>query len=133
MTNILTPQTPRTACAVASVAQATFPPTTNPGNVVLLITAGAQGGRYTGLTATPQENVTANNLQLFSSIDGGTTKNFIAGATGAADTVSAVDGPNTVDFGYSEDNPLYLQANEKLYVATGISKSYIFRIQGGDY
>lgn len=131
--SIVTPQTPKSAVVNAATAQSTFPPTTAPGNTVLLVTAGTNGGRLTRLTATPQETVTANNVQVYRSIDGGTTKYFVASITGGSDTVSATDGPITLDFGYSDNNPLILQANERIYVATGISKSYNFLAEWSDY
>ena len=117
--SIITPQAPKSNAVNVATAQSTFPPTTNPSNTGLLITAGANGARVTRITATPQETVTANNLQLFRDIGtAGASKYLVASQTGGSDTVSATDGPTTIDFGYSDDNPLILQANERVYVAT---------------
>jgi hypothetical protein len=47
--------------------------------------------------------------------------------------VSGTDGPTVVDFGFSDDNPMILQANERIYVATGIAKSFNFIAEWADY
>jgi hypothetical protein len=129
--SIITPQTPRSAMVGVSAANTTF--TTTPANTALLVTAGANGGRLTRLTATPLETVTANSLQAYRSADAGATKYLFAAQAGGADTVSATDAPATIDFGYSDDNPLILQANERVYVATGIAKAYNFVAEWADY
>lgn len=129
--SIVTPQTPKSAMVGVTTANTTF--TTSPTNTALLVTAGANGARLTRLTAIPLETVTANFLQAYRSTDAGTTKYLAACATGGSDTVSGTDGPSVVDFGYSEDNPMILQANERLYVATGITKAYNFIAEYADY
>jgi hypothetical protein len=129
--SIITPQTPKSAMAGVTTANTTF--TTSPTNTVLLVTAGVNGGRLTRLVAVPLETVTANNLQAYRSIDAGVTRFLAASATGGSDTVSGTDGPTTVDFGYSENNPMTLQANERIYVATGITKNYNFIAEWADY
>lgn len=129
--SIVTPQTPKSAMVGVTTANTTF--TTSPTNTGLLITAGANGARVTRIVACPLETVTANNLQLYRSTDSGTTKYLFNAQTGGSDTVSGTDGPTVVDFGYSEDNPLILQATERVYVATGITKSYNFVAEYADY
>jgi hypothetical protein len=129
--SIITPQTPKSAAVGVTTANTTF--TTSPTNTGLLITAGANGARVTRITATPLETVTANNLQLYRSKDAGVTKYLFNCQTGGSDTVSGTDGPSNVDFGYSEDNPLILEANERVYVATGITKAYNFTAEYADY
>ena len=129
--SIITPQTPRSAMVGVATANTTF--TTSPANTALLVTFGTNGGRLTRLQAVPLETVTANALQVYRSIDGGTTKYLAATAMGGADTVSGTDGPTLVDFGYSDDNPLIGQANERVYVATGIAKAYNFIAEWADY
>ncbi|MGA0604942.1 hypothetical protein ACO2Q0_02995 [Phenylobacterium sp. VNQ135] len=129
--SIITPQTPRSAAAAVSTANTTFG--TTPTNTVLLVSAGASGGRLTKLQAIPLETVTANFLQAYRSTDSGTTKYLCAAATGGSDTVSGADGPAIVDFGFSDDNPMLLQANERIYVATGITKNYHFIAEWADY
>jgi len=130
--SIITPQTPKSAVVNTATAQATFPPTTTPSNTVLLLTAGANGGRLTRLQACPQETATANNVQLYRSSNAGTTKFYANGVTLTA-TVSATAAGTPADFGYSDDNPLILAANEALYVAVGIAKSVNFIAEWADY
>ena len=129
--SIVTPQTPRSAMAGVATANTIF--TTAPTNTALLVTAGVNGARVTRLQAVPLETVTANALQVYRSIDSGTTKFLAATATGGSDTVSGTDAPQAVDFGVSEDAPMILQGNERLYVATGISKAYNFIAEYADY
>lgn len=120
--SIITPQGPQSGFAVLATANTTF--TTSPTNSVLLVTAGANGARLTRLEFIPLETVTANALQWYRSIDAGTTKYLAGMATGGSDTVSGTDGSTTVSAGYSDENPLILQANERIYVCTGITKGY---------
>lgn len=129
--SIVTPQTPKSAMVGVATANTTF--TTSPTNTALLLTAGVNGARVTRIVAVPLETVTANFLQVYRSTDSGTTKYLSACATGGSDTVSGTDGPSVIDFGFSEDAPMILQANERLYVATGISKSYNFVADYADY
>jgi hypothetical protein len=130
--SIITPQTPRSAAVGVNTANTTFG--TSPANTGLLVTFGANGGRLTSLKAVPLETVTASNLQAYRDVGtAGASKFLFASQTGGADTVSGTDGPATVDFGYSDDNPLIGQANERIYVATGIAKSYNFIAEWADY
>ncbi|WP_293681906.1 hypothetical protein [uncultured Phenylobacterium sp.] len=130
--SIITPQTPRSNAVGVATANTTF--TTSPTNTALLVTFGANGGRLTRLSATPLENVTANNLQAYRDVGtAGVSKYLFAAVTGGSDTVSGADGPATLDFGYSDDNPLIGQPNERIYVATGIAKAYNFIAEWADY
>ncbi len=129
--SIITPQTPKSAACAVTTANTTF--STSPSNTVLLVTAGANGARLTRLIAIPLETVTANFLQAYRSTDAGATKYLTAAATGGSDTVSGTDGPAIVDFGFSDTNPMILQANERLYVATGITKNYHVIAEYADY
>lgn len=129
--SIITPQTPKSGFAALSTANTTF--STSPTNTVLLVTAGADGARLTRLEFIPLETVTANALQWYRSIDAGTTKYLAGMATGGSDTVSGTDGSTTVSAGFSDDNPMILQANERVYVATGISKGYHAVAEWADY
>lgn len=132
--SIVTPQGPKSAYSIYATAQATYPPTTNPTNTSLLLTAGANGGRLTRLMAIPQETTGgAYVIQLFRSADAGTTKYFADAATGASDTVSSTDGPTKLDFGYSDDNPMILAANEKLYWAPSIAKTFCVVAEWADF
>lgn len=130
--SIVFPQAPKSAAAGVATANTTL--TTSPSNTGLLVTFGANGGRLTRLTATPLETVTANNLQAYRDAGSvGVSKYLFNSQTGGSDTVSGTDGPTTVDFGYSDDNPLIGQPNERIYVATGISKSYNFVAEWADF
>lgn len=128
---IVTPQTPKSGFAALTTANTTF--TTSPTNTALLVTFGANGGRLTRLEFIPLETVTANALQWYRSIDAGTTKYLAGMVTGGSDTVSGTDGSTTVSAGYSDDNPLVGQANERIYVATGITKNYHVVAEWADY
>lgn len=129
--SIVTPQGPKSGFAVLATANTTF--TTTPTNTVLLATFGANGGRLTRLEFIPLENVTANALQWYRSIDAGTTKYLAGMATGGSDTVSGTDGSTTVSAGYSDSNPMLGQPNERIYVATGITKGYHVVAEWADY
>jgi hypothetical protein len=130
--SIITPQTPKSAVVNTAAAQATFPPTTTPTNTVALLTAGANGARLVRLQACPQETTTANNCQLYRSANGGTNKLYANGVTLTA-TVGATAAGALADFGYSDDNPLFLAANEQLFVAVGVAKSVNFVAEWADY
>jgi hypothetical protein len=129
--SIVTPQAPKSNVVNAATANTTF--TTSPTNTALLVTFGSNGGRLTRLVAVPCETVTASNLQAYRSSDAGVTKFLSAAATCGSDTVSGTDGPTVVDFGFSDDNPLIGSASERIYVATGIAKSFNFIAEWADY
>lgn len=127
----ISPQSIQTAGCAVTTANTTF--STSPTNTVKLVTAGADGGRLTKLIAIPLETVTANFLQVYRSNDAGTTKYLTAASTGGSDTVSGTDGPTVIDFGFSDSAPMMLNANEEIYVATGISKGYHFIAEWANY
>lgn len=129
--SIITPQTPKSA--LAAVTTANTPAATAPVTTVLLLTAGANGARVTRLEAVPCETVTASTLQVYRSIDAGVTKYLAMMQACGSDTVSTTDPGVTVSFGLSDDAPLILQANERLYVATGITKNFNFIADYTDY
>lgn len=131
--SIVTPQTPKTNQANTAAAQTTFPPTTSPSNTVLLVTAGAAGSRLTRLTATPQATITANHVQLYRSPDSGTTKYFVKGVLMAAATVDTTHQADATDFGFSDDNPMFLAANERLYMASSLSTSVNYSAEWADF
>lgn len=131
--SIVTPQAPKSGAVGVTTANTTF--TTSPTNTALLITAGANGARVTRIEAIPLETVTANALQLYRTLADATfaTKYLFRMRAGGSDTVSGTDAAAEVDFGYSEESPLILQPNERVYVATGISKAYNFNAEWADY
>jgi hypothetical protein len=132
--SIITPQTPKSAHVTQSfTANTTY--TTTPTNTVLVVTAGANGGRLTKLRAIPTATVTVTQLQEFRSLDAGTTKklsNTVLGASGGY-TMAGTTAPPIADFGYSDDNPKILAAGEQLYVATGVTGSWAFEAEWADY
>lgn len=132
--SIITPQTPKSAHVAQSfTANTTF--TTTPTNTVLLVTAGANGGRLTKLRAIPTATVTVTQLQEFRSLDSGTTKKFANAVLGASGgyTMAGTTAPPIADFGYSDDNPKILSASEQIYVAAGVTGAWAFEAEWADY
>src|SRR5882757_9633299 len=119
--SIITPQTPKSASAHTATAQVTFPPTTSPGNTVLLVTFGANGGRLTRLEGCPQETTTANNLQAYRDNGTGGVSKFMFRQVTLTSTVSATAAAANGDFGYSDSNPFIGAPNERIYVAVGVA------------
>lgn len=117
--SIITPQTPRTATCVLSVASTDLDDA--PTTTELLLTAGANGARVTRVTAIPRATVTATRLDLWLSKDGGTTKRLIETALMGAHTVANTTEIPTTDFGVSEDVPLVLDANDRVYASTAVA------------
>lgn len=132
--SIVTPQTPQSAYVIYGTAQTVYPPTTTPANTQLLMTAGVNGARLTRLYAMPQESTAASGVvQYYRSNDNGSTKLWAGAAAVSNDTVSTTDAPIPIDFGFSNDNPMTLKANERIYVAPSIAKSFIFVAEWADY
>jgi hypothetical protein len=130
--SIITPQTPKSNVVGLTTANTTF--TTSPTNTALLVTAGANGARVTRLWAVPLEQInTANNIQLYRSYDGGTTKYLYDSKLMATVTPGAAVANTPTDFGYSDDNPLILVANERLYVAEGQTEAVNVGAEWADY
>ena len=132
--SIVTPQAPKAATAVATVANTDYDDI--PANAAgALVTAGTNGARVTKLYAIPRATVTATQLQLYRSADAGTTKRLFDSALMAAYTMAATTEAPTTDFGYSEDNPLILVANEVVYPAIGVALAagVVFVAEWGDY
>lgn len=130
--SIITPQTPKSNVVGLTTANTTF--TTSPTNTVLLVTAGVNGSRVTRLWAVPLEQInTANNIQLYRSYDGGTTKYLYDSKLMATVTPGAAVANTPTDFGYSDDNPLILVANERLYVAEGQTEAVNVGAEWADY
>lgn len=98
-----------------------------PANAVLLGTAGAEGGILTSISAIPRATVTATALYLWSSTDGGTTKQLIASALMPAYTLAATTENARTVFKHadgtaiSETAPLRVQAGEKIYCGIGVT------------
>jgi hypothetical protein len=130
--SIITPQTPRSSTCVCTTANTNY--TDSPTNTQTLWTAGANGSRVTKITALSRATVTATELQLFVSSDGGTTKRFLASRLMSAYTVAQTTGQSAADFGFSDTSPVILGANEVLYAAIGVTQTgIVFRAEGADY
>ena len=130
--SIITPQTPKSAIAATTTANSTY--TTSPTNTVLLVTAGANGGRLTRLHAIPIATVTtANQLQVFRSQDAGVTKFFADSALMATYTMAQTTAVPKTDLGYSDDSPMILLPGERLYVAAGQSQAVAWVAEWADY
>ena len=116
--SIVTPQIPRTqATALSTSANTNY---TAPTNTTKVCTAGANGGRLTRLAAIPCATVTPTQLQLYRSTDGGTTKRFTRSMLMPAYTMAQTTLCAQTDFGFSDANPMSLNANEELYMAVGV-------------
>jgi hypothetical protein len=129
--SIVTPQTPKSNVVNLTTANMIY--TTTPTSTVLLVTAGPNGARLTRLTAIPAANVSANQIQMFRSLDSGTTKYFADSALMAAYTMTQNTEAPTTDFGYSDSNPLILSANERIYMAEGQAASVNVVAEWADY
>ena len=130
--SIVTPQTPRSAMVGLTTGNTNF--TTSPTQTQLLLTAGANGARVTRVQAVPLEQINAaNNIQLYRSTDSGTTKYLCNAVLMVTLSPGAAVANTPTDFGYSEDNPLILQANERLYVAEGQTEAVNVVAEYADY
>jgi hypothetical protein len=130
--SIVTPQAPKSNVVNLTTANATYG--TSPTNTQLLVTAGPNGARLIKLQAIPCATVgTANQIQMFRSVDGGTTKYFADSALMATYTMAQTTKAPPTDFGYSDDYPLILQPNERIYVAEGQSVSVNAVAEWADY
>jgi hypothetical protein len=99
-----------------------------------LVPAQTKGARITKITALARATNTATELQLFTSMDSGTTKKFIDSCLAAAYTVAQTTKQTKATFGYSEADPLILVAGESLYACIGVTNTgWVFRAEGGGY
>jgi hypothetical protein len=114
-------QTKKTATAVLTAAKTTYNDTTN---AVLLYTAGAEGDLIRRITAVPRATVSASQLMLFRSLDGGVTLTFDRAVVMPASNVAATTAVVPTDFGVDFSKPMSLAGGatpERLYVATGVA------------
>ena len=130
--SIITPQTPQSASvALAATANTNL---ITPANTTLLLTAGASGGRLTRLEALANATQAASQAQFYRSVDGGTTKTLLRAKAFAAYTLTTTSEIPVTDFGYSDDNPLILAANEKVYAGSAVAVTgMIARAEWADY
>ncbi len=127
------PQTPVSRAAVATVAETSFHA---PTNVVDLLTAAdnVNGARITRLCALARAAIsTANNVQIYER--NGSTYTLIDSALLSVHTPGASVASAKADFGYTEDNPLYVRAGYGLAVAIGlaVANGVVVKAEGGLY
>ena len=127
-------QTPKTATAVATAAVADLN-TDAPTNTLLLLTSGTEGSILTKLTAIPRATVTASDLVVFISKDGGTTKRFIDSKLMAAHTQATTTATPVTAFDYSESSPLRLEAGDEIYVGSQVALAggIVFKAEYTDF
>jgi len=113
-------QAQRTATAVATAAKSTY---ADAANAVLLLTAGPDGALVTRLQAMPRGTVTATQLQVYVSRDGGTTLDLVESRLLGAYTMAATSAIPMVDFGFVDEAPLRLGPSDRLYVALGVEQA----------
>lgn len=118
--SLLTVQKWRAANKVVVTANTDYDDAPGAG-VLLLLTAGPQGGLVTNLWAMPRANVAATQLQLFSSLDAGVSQQLVDSQLMAAYVFATNTRIPKTDFGFNPDNPLPLEPNERLYVGIGVS------------
>lgn len=130
---VVTSQSLNTGQAICTAAKTTYGDVTN---AVLLATAGVNGSVFYSVKAIPRATVTATQLQLYRSSDGGVTLMLFDLALMAAYTMAQTTAPvpAKTDFGYSETVPLRLKANERLYAGIGVAlaSGIVFDAQGED-
>jgi hypothetical protein len=114
-------QTKKTSTAVLTAAKTTY---NDAANAVLLYTAGAEGDLIRRITAVPRATVSASQLMLFRSLDGGVTLIFDRAVVMPASNVAATTAVVPTDFGIDFAKPMGLAGGatpERLYVATAVA------------
>lgn len=103
-------------------------------NIVLLFTAGTEGSLVTSITAIPRGNVSATLIYLFLSSDNGTSSRLIDSILIPTQTLSTTIAITPFSFtNYTEDYPLRLKANERIYAALSVSNNIVVSARGMDY
>ena len=129
--SIITPQVPKAATAALSIANTVL--TDAQTNTVALVTAGLNGARVTKISAIPRAALSATLIQLFRSTDAGVTKRLFDCALMPACAMTTGTDIPTTDFGYSETNPILLQAGETIHAAVGAAANVCVLAEWGDY
>ena len=119
--SVITAQGIKARSAVCTAAKTTYADATNA--VQLLVANASNGSVLYGLKAIPRATVTATQLQLFRSPDGGVTLNLISTALMVAYTMAQTTQVIPTDFGYTETAPLRLAAGDSLYVGIGVASA----------
>ncbi len=131
--SIITPQVPQNGACVCTTANTNY--TDTPTNTQLLYTAHAtNGSRVKRITALARATVTATELQLFRSTDGGATKKYCNSALMPAYTVAVTTRQAPAAFDYSDLNSLELEPGEQIYAAISVSNTgIVFHADGADF
>lgn len=112
-------QTQKTLTAVLTAASVIT--TDAATNTQLIATAGAEGALVTKVSLMPRATITATAAYLFVSKDNGTTLRLIDSVLIPAYTMAATTAMPVTLFSMSQDAPLRLEANDKLYVSIGVA------------
>lgn len=128
--SMVLPQAIRRSAALATAAKTTYADGTN---AVSLVSGGTNGSTIRKLTAIPLATVTATQLQLFA-FDG-TNYRLITTALMAAYTMAQTTQDAPTDFGYSDQNTLYLPSSWSLYVGIGVALTagILFNVELSDF
>lgn len=128
--SVVTTQSVRVEQCICTAAKTTY---NDAANAVLLFTAGANGSLLKSVKAIPRATVTATQLMLFLSNDGGTTLTLLPfNALMAAHTVAVTTAIPATDLGVSG---LRLSPNDEIYAAIGVALAggIAFTAEGEDF
>lgn len=130
--SIVTPQAVKSGYAMATTAKTVF---TDTSNLVLLYTAGSNGGLLKEVVASTLATTSAAvKLMLYSSKDGLTTAQAFSSVLYPAYTQSANTATPVTPFAeITEIAPKRLVAGEAVYAAIGVAGNMQFRAGGEDY
>ncbi len=131
--SLVTPQAPITGTGVMTAAQTSYGDTVS--NAVQVLPSQTNGARITKVTAIPRATVSATQMQLYVSSNGGTTLRLINTALMAAYSMAQTTQAPVTDFGYAEVAPLILAAGESLWMASGVAltSGIVGRVEGAAY
>jgi hypothetical protein len=129
---VTTAQQPSATPSAVVLLQGNLPSTTGtPNGTDSTLTSGAL---VIGISATTLATTTAAGIDIYSSLDGGTTKRLIDSGLFPATTVSATTAQPAVPIGnYSVNNPRYLAKGETLWAATRVAGSFQIDVQLATY
>lgn len=128
--SIITPQKPCGGSVALGAAANTN--LVVPTNTTLLFDPGADGARLTRVEFIATASQVATQVQLYADKSG--TKRLIRAKAFPAYTLSTTNDIIPADMGYSDANPLTLDPNEALYVASAVAVTGInARCEGGKY
>lgn len=116
------PQTIKTGAAILTLANGGT--RSAPTNLALLATAGADGALLSRMEAIANGDVTATEIQLYTSIDSGNSFRLVRSVVMGAQTAAITTARPIQRFeDISENTPLYLQGLERLYASLGAAQA----------